>query len=177
MYHTFAISYGRIRLGPLRQEEIECARMLRNENRTAFIDDRIITPEAQKAWFSRYLEHPSELMFSVYRGDNGQWIGTAALFDIDGEHASAECGRFIIDKTRAQEKGMGREAVEAVCRIGFETLKLDRLHLSVYEDNIPAVKTYQRTGFREYGVSQDSSGRRLLLMERRDWDGGGNNLR
>lgn len=168
MDHTYAISHGRIRLGPLLQEEIEDARMLRNENRTGFMDNRMITPEAQKTWFSRYLEHPSEIMFSVYRADSGRWIGTAALFSIDREHASAECGRFMIDKVRAQEKGMGREAVEAVCRIGFETMKLERVYLSVYEDNIPAVKTYQRAGFREYGVSWDPVGRKLLLMERRD---------
>lgn len=176
MNHTFAASYGRIRLGPLRPEEIEDARVLRNENRTGFMDDRLIAPEAQKAWFSRYLAHPSELMFSVYRADGGQWIGTAALFGIDTEHAYAECGRFMIDKARAREKGMGLEAVEAVCSIGFEALHLERLRLSVYEDNLPAVKTYQRAGFREYGSARDSAGRKLLLMERRSRNGSGNDL-
>lgn len=167
MEHTISMDYKRISLRPLKEEEIEDARVLRNNNLSGFMNNREITPEAQKIWFSKYLSLPGEIMFSVFHAKSGRWIGTAALFAIDAQNAQAECGRFIIDKSRTDEKGLGCEAVEAVCKIGFEELCLERLYLSVYEDNIPAVKTYERAGFFEYGVSEDFYGRKLLLMERK----------
>ena len=166
MEHLFSESCGRVLLKPLGKEDIEKARLLRNQTRNSFIDAREISQEEQERWFARYLQDPSELMFSVFLARSGQWIGTAALFHLSADRSSGECGRFIIDKTLAPEKGIGREAVEAACAVGFEQLKLQRLFLSVYEDNLPAVNCYRKAGFHEYGTSQDHSGRKLLLMER-----------
>ncbi len=162
MEHQLTQTWGRVQLEPLAQSALELARLLRNRNRDCFLDAREISPEGQKRWFAGYLENPAERMFSVYRQE--AWIGTAALFRMEG--TEAECGRFMIDKTAAPERGVGRETVEAVCRIGFRQLGLTRLYLSVYEDNLPAVNCYRNAGFRVYGRFQDAGGRPLLRMER-----------
>ncbi len=167
MKHQLTQTWGRVRLEPLAQADLEPARLLRNQNRDCFLDTREISPAGQECWFAGYLENPAECMFSVYRQE--AWIGTAALFRM--EETEAECGRFMIDKTAAPERGMGRETVEAVCRIGFGQLGLIRLYLSVYEDNLPAVNCYRSAGFRVYGHFQDARGRTLLRMERTTREG------
>lgn len=165
MEHQYVHTYGRVRLQPLVRSEIEKTRILRNKTRNGFVDGRIITPEEQVAWFDKYLENPSELMFSVYLLRTEEWIGTAALISIDQEQASAEYGRMMIDKEAVNEKGLGYDTDMAIREMCFDILGFKRLHLSVYEDNIPVVKNHQKAGIWVCGRTEDSNGRSMLFME------------
>lgn len=165
MEHQYVHTYGRVRLQPLVKEEIEKTRILRNKTRNGFIDARIIAPEEQEAWFCGYLENPSELMFSVYLLRTEEWIGTAALISIDPAHASAEYARLMIDKAAVHENGLGYDTNMAIRGVCFDILGFKRLHLSVYEDNIPVIKNYLKAGITVCGRTEDSTGRQMLLME------------
>lgn len=44
-------------------------------------------------------------------------------------------------------KGKGNEAMKLLIKYGFEVLKLEKIYLSVFKDNINAVRLYKNLGF------------------------------
>ena len=154
---------GRVRLAPLTEEGAEKMRLLRNRHRDCFVYSGEISAEAQKKWFEAYREKPDDHMFSVFSRESGAWIGAVGLYDVRGDEA--EFGRLLIDREAAGTGGFGVDATLAVCRIGFEQLHLQRIVLEVYADNIAAIKTYEKAGFRRFGEAEDTEGRSMLCME------------
>jgi RimJ/RimL family protein N-acetyltransferase len=103
-----------------------------------------------------------------------QWIrqalkGKAAAFGIEmsGEHI----GNVVLDKKddflrtarlsvyigepSARGQGAGRRAVTLVARHGFGKMGLNKIWLTVYPENCPAVRLYRRAGFRPEGTLRD----------------------
>lgn len=83
-------------------------------------------------------------MFSVYN-QQGQFLGGTALYDITED--TAEFGRLLIDKSVTEKRGIGYQALMLTCRLAKEQLGLIYLHLEVFENNLPAKKTYEKAGF------------------------------
>lgn len=54
----------------------------------------------------------------------------------------------IIEKA----KGYGKESMEALFKYAFEGLKMNRLWLDVYPDNIIGIKLYESLGMHKDGV-------------------------
>lgn len=77
-------------------------------------------------------------------------IGTVFLKNIDLGQKQAEFGIFIGERS-CRGRNLSLPATDAILEIAFEELGLDRVYLSVIGDNISAIKTYRRVGFREYG--------------------------
>ena len=103
-------------------------------------------------------------MFSIYN-QKGQFLGGAALYDI--AETSAEFGRIIIDKTAACKKGIGCQVLLLLCRFARDQFHLQSLHLEVFEDNLPAVKTYEKAGFqKQESYPSSDSNRNLVYMEK-----------
>lgn len=133
-------------LCPLSPEDSEKYRRLRNHecNRRCFLFSGIITADAQRSWYGNYLKKDDDYMFSIYN-QTGQFLGGAALYNIQAD--TAEFGRLLIDRTTAGKGGTGRRVLMLLCRLAKEQLRLSRLHLEVFEDNLPAKKTYEKSGF------------------------------
>lgn len=144
--------WGRVKLSPLFQKDIEKLRSVRNRERKWFINGGLITGEAQITWYDGYRGNPGDYMFTVSELANPEvFIGAAAIYNVDEEHKRAEFGRLIIDKTLAAGKGLGYDATVCACNIGFEQLGLAEIYLEVLSDNISALKTYIKAGFSETG--------------------------
>lgn len=80
---------------------------------------------------------------------------------------------FVIvvgDKWRG--KGVGTQLIEHTIRLAKKKFHLKILHLEVYENN-PAIRLYERMGFKEYGrhlnslKEQDGTYRAKIMMEKR----------
>ncbi len=167
MEHTFTCRGHGLILCPFSAKDSECYRLLRNRenNRRWFFFSDPISREAQEDWYRSYLKKDDEYMFSIYT-ENGTFLGGAALYHI-GEHA-AEFGRLIVDRTAAGRGGVGTLALLLLCDLAREQLGLIRLYLEVYEDNIPAVKTYEKAGFILKGRRPAKDGMRYINdMEKR----------
>ena len=151
MFHKFEGKYDKIILEPLKKEDIEDLRLLRNkkENRECFIYQKEISKEEQEKWFEKYLEKETDIMFVVSLKEDKRPIGYVALYDIDNEKKTCEFGRIIVDKTKVLEKGIGAQITKCCCDIGFEKLGMNMIYLEVFSDNIPALKTYLKVGFIE----------------------------
>ncbi|WP_454953555.1 GNAT family N-acetyltransferase [Fusobacterium hwasookii] len=166
MFHKFEGKYDEITLKPLKKENIEDLRLLRNkkENRECFIYQKEISEEEQEKWFDKYLEKETDIMFIAYLKENKQPIGYVALYDINLEKKTCEFGRIIVDKTKVLKKGIGFQITKCCCKIGFEKLDMDIIYLEVFSDNIPALKTYLKVGFveKERYIKND---REIIYME------------
>lgn len=82
-------------------------------------------------------------------------VGTVFLKNLDVERKQAEFGIFI-GEPAGRGKKLSFLATEAVLRIAFRELGLERVYLSVVGDNIPALRTYLRVGFHEFDREENA---------------------
>lgn len=157
MRHSYQFRYQRVFLRPLEQRDIEELRVLRNKNRFCFNTTNYISAEQQRLWFQNYLRRETDVMFSVETvGNPGVFTGAIALYNIDLPAGRAEFGRTVLDKERVPEKGIGTEAVIAVCRIAFEQLGISEVTAEVLKSNPRALKAYEKAGCRTTGENDES---------------------
>jgi RimJ/RimL family protein N-acetyltransferase len=104
-------------------------------------------------------------------------VGVCGLMNLDWPHRQAELGIFIGDGS-FRGAGYGAESVRTLVRWSFRTLNLNRVYLRVFEDNAPAIRCYEKVGFRLEGRQRQSrfqDGRYLdtLMMSvlRDEWNG------
>lgn len=147
MDHTLKGEYKRVFLTPLSLADSELLLILRNKNREWFFCKKEISREKQAEWYRAYLNRTDDFMFSIHHKKSGVWIGAAALYRVDRMRRLAEFGRLVVDGKRVHEKGLGLDATVCLCNLGFETLGLSKITLEVYQNNIPALKTYAKAGF------------------------------
>ncbi len=152
MEHNYVFEHAGIILKPLEEDDIEQLRTLRNSRKQFFITQNEIDSAAQKKWYEGYLKNPADIMFKVVKKDKPEeFIGTMALYDIDRERGSAECGRTLVDKVKAPERGIGTEVTKAICLFGFQVLKLNKIVAEVLKTNVRIIKAVRNVGFRIVG--------------------------
>lgn len=166
MIHSYKDKYNRVMLGPLKIENIESLRILRNKQRNWFIYSEELTKEDQIKWFENYNLKKNDYMFSIHPiNQQDRFIGAVALYGINEESKTAEFGRLIIDKETAKEKGLGYDATMCACTIGFEQIGLNKILLEVFEENISAIKTYQKACFDFIKSEKLDNGKNLVHMQ------------
>ncbi len=110
---------------------------------------------AEEDWFERMRKRPVEeqvMGIEISEGfdatGEGHWklIGTCAFDNIEWFNRCAEFGIMIGEKTYWNQ-GYGTEAVQLLCRHGFNTLNLNRIYLHVFENNPRAIRAYEKAGF------------------------------
>lgn len=164
MNHTFFEEGEQISLYPLKMEELEKMRALRNRSRHSFVTSKEITGEEQRRWYESYLNRENDYLFSVYYRES--WIGAVSIYDVDPIEEKAEFGRLMIDREAAGAGGLGAEATKTACQIAFQQLGIKTIELEVYADNIPAQITYLKSGFVPEELFLDGEGRKMLRMKR-----------
>jgi RimJ/RimL family protein N-acetyltransferase len=89
--------------------------------------------------------------FAVQRLDDetGTAIGRVGLWSIDPHHRTAHIGISLLPS--AQGRGFGRDALEVICRYGFEIRGLERLSLETLSVNAAMQATALACGFVEEG--------------------------
>ncbi len=117
--------------------------------------------EAQNAWFERSSE-PDRRMFSILARENLELIGHGGLVDIDEKRKSGQL-RTTIGNPAFWGKGYGTEATTLIVAYGFGDLALGNIWLLVAEDNVRAIRSYTKVGFREEG-REEFQGEEFLRM-------------
>ncbi|MFJ9694199.1 GNAT family N-acetyltransferase [Kitasatospora sp. NPDC101183] len=116
--------------------------------RTAFTRDRI------ERWCTTRADQPDRLDLAVEDPATGRFLGETALNDLDPDNSSAS---FRIALTPdSTGRGLGTETAHLVLRHAFETIRLHRVHLEVYEYNERAVRAYEKAGFHHEGRARES---------------------
>ena len=103
-------------------------------------------------------QDPSVMTFAICLVQGDRHIGNCDLTAIDRDNGTATFG-ILIGEADCRGQGLGEEAVRTLCRYGFDELRLHKIRLDVYEGN-PAIKTYERVGFRREGILREEIFRR-----------------
>lgn len=92
------------------------------------------------------LETPARELHRLVALREGKVVGMIALGPYRGRRAhAADIGMFVHDEH--QNRGIGSELLQAAIELGERWLGLRRLELTVYTDNAPAIRLYEKHGF------------------------------
>jgi RimJ/RimL family protein N-acetyltransferase len=152
-----------------RREDVEALFELATDaEHVALADARPFRPVSLAARQAEYDKRQSEpdptsAFFSIQRLDDaGAAVGSVGLWMIDMHNRSAHIGISLLPSARGQ--GLARDAIEVICRFGFEIRALERLSLETLEINAPMRATATACGFVEEGQLRSAawySGRRV----------------
>lgn len=78
-------------------------------------------------------------------------IGTVFIKNIDYQNNKGEFGIFI-GEPELRGRGYASQATKQILEHAFENLKLNRIYLTVFYDNAPAIKVYEKAGFEKEGL-------------------------
>ena len=96
-----------------------------------------------------------EFVFAIVKCDNDELIGNVGLQNIDYKNGNAELGIFIGEEDNLS-KGYGSEAIKLLLNYAFNNLRLHNIMLTVYADNLRAIKAYTKCGFKEFGRRRET---------------------
>ncbi|RTR36365.1 N-acetyltransferase [Robertmurraya yapensis] len=117
---------------------------------------RYINIETEVAWFDNYLNNRSNnIRCAICSEEFAEIIGVVYLLNIDFINSSAEFAIMIGDRNN-QGKGIGTFATESILNHAFVDLNLNRVHLSVLEENMRAIRLYEKVGFSIDGVIREA---------------------
>jgi RimJ/RimL family protein N-acetyltransferase len=108
------------------------------------------TLESEREWYQQSKQDPASVLWSI-ESEDGRLVGDVGLGLIDKTHRRAEVGIFIGDKT-LWGRGLGTHAISRVLRYAFDELGLRRVQLYVDEDNLRAIRCYEKCGFVREGL-------------------------
>lgn len=114
--------------------------------RKNFIYQALFTRESHENWIRTMIDTGKVVQMIICEEDTDRPVGSVYLRDIDRTHEKAEYGIFIGEED-ARGKGYGSAAARLMIRYAFEELKLHRLFLRVYAENIQAIRSYEKAGF------------------------------
>lgn len=122
--------------------------------RKNFIYQALFTRESHENWIKTMIETGKADQFIICLKENDKPIGSVYIRDIDKVHNKAEYGIFI-GEDDARGKGYGSEAAKLMLSYCFEELKLHKVFLRVYADNLGAIGSYENAGFEREAYLKD----------------------
>lgn len=133
-------------------------------------DSPPVSDQQVKAFWGQRIENPApEMRYFVIEplpGERhaGQFAGLCNLQEIDYRNRHAELTLWLAAK-EMRGLGYGTDAIRALLPYAFEVVRLDKVHLGVYDFNETGIRSYERVGFRYEGRL-----RQMLYYEGRYWD-------
>jgi RimJ/RimL family protein N-acetyltransferase len=109
----------------------------------------------------RWFEHLTDAqgrdryVFTACRVEDDRAIGTVGLEDMDLVNGSAQLG-LMIGEEADRGRGHGSDMLRAMLRFGFDSLRLERIWLDVYDVNPRARLLYGRLGFAHEGTLRNA---------------------
>lgn len=104
---------------------------------------------------SNNLETSDAFIYKAIDEETGLSIGHISLGSISRKNKSARISRVLVGNTSEHKKGTCRQMANEILKIGFGPLQLHRISLGVYDDNIAAIKCYEKSGFVTEGIIRD----------------------
>ena len=110
----------------------------------------------EEQWFEEQLKAEPALQAFVIEGlrtgSQADWdaIGVIGFHAIDWRSRAGELGLFVGEKV-LWNAGYGTDATRTLVVWAFRELNLNRVFLRVFEDNAPAIRCYEKIGFKHEG--------------------------
>jgi RimJ/RimL family protein N-acetyltransferase len=123
-----------------------------------------VSRDDHDAWFERIRLAEDVEIFGIRRVGDDELIGSCQLRGIDRAQGVAEL-QIRIGTSDDRGRGLGAEAVRLLLAHAFNDLGLHRVGLEVFPSNEPAIRAYEKAGFRREGVLREAA---LIDGERTD---------
>lgn len=114
--------------------------------RKNFIYQGLFTKESHENWIKTMVETGKVVQMMICEIGTDRAVGSVYVRDIDATHNKGEYGIFI-GESEARGKGYGSAAARLMIKYCFEKLRLHRLFLRVYAENLQAIRSYEKAGF------------------------------
>lgn len=150
-----------VRLRPPERAEVPLyARWMMNPLLREYITVRYLSLALEEKWFENALEAmrrqpPADLYFVIEVRNDDTPIGMCGLHSLDWLNRKAEFG-IVIGEPDYWGRGYGTDATRTVLETGFQWLHLHRIYLFVNEDNLRAIRAYERAGFKHEGLQREA---------------------
>ncbi len=113
--------------------------------------ERAPTRQEHEVWFRQLtLERRSDRVEMLIL-DGGRPVGTVGLSNIDLGARQSEMG-ILVGEPEARGRGVATRASRLMLDYAFDALGMQSVYLSLFADNPPARKLYDRLGFAESGA-------------------------
>lgn len=139
-------------IAPVKPDEIERIRVMRNAQIDILRQLDPLTPEDQVAYYDREIwhtfkqAHPKQILMSIYHGKD--WIGYGGLVHINWERKCAEVS-FLFEQTRAADFTQDLFHYLALIRdLAFNDLKFDEILTETYTIRTQVREILEQSGFR-----------------------------
>lgn len=138
----------KIYLRPISNSDTNHIILWRNTNFVLknFIYQKPFSIKTHETWLRDMVNTGKVIQYIIYDKQENIPVGSVYLRDIDNENCKAEYGIFI-GVREALGKGFGSEAAKLIIQYGFQHLKLHKIMLRVFSDNVRAIKSYENAGF------------------------------
>ncbi len=147
------LSGERVILRPLTPEDAPSVVSWMNDDEVTyfmFTGQRPITVGQLSEEIRQQTAHPAHTIFLVEDRATRKPIGYAGLYDTHPTARKAEF-RILLGAKDFWNKGYGTEVTELLTYYGFDRLNLNKVWLGVTEDNVAAVRAYEKAGFKAEG--------------------------
>lgn len=116
--------------------------------------NRIVSETDHKAWFGSLASREDCAYFAIEEGEQRRHVGNVWLWAIDSRHRKAEL-RIVVGEPTARGRGVGRTAIDALCRDALERLDLHRVYAYVLAINPGAKRAFEQADFVVEGLLKD----------------------
>jgi len=96
-------------------------------------------------------QNRGDYQFAIETLEGRRFIGRCGFINVDWKNRLAELAILIGEKS-ARGKGFGADAVETLCRFGFEEMGLHKITARVFAFNTAAIRCYLKCGFEQEGL-------------------------
>jgi RimJ/RimL family protein N-acetyltransferase len=149
------LSDGTVRLEPLGERHLDgLADLGRDPEVQRFTYVPSPWPEGfERTWLGRYDEahrDGSRAGFAIVDAAGGEFLGLAALVDLDVEGRQAEAGYIVAPAARG--RGVAGRALALLTDWALGELGLERLELRITAENEGSIRVAERAGFVREGV-------------------------
>lgn len=143
---------GIIYLRPMTYDDADLVVKWRNSDavRKNFIYQDLFTKEGQINWIKTKIETGEVIQFIICMAGTNTPVGSVYIRDIDRKHNKGEYGIFI-GEDEARGHGVGTLTAKLMLKYCFEEEKLHRVYLRAFADNIQAIRSYEKAGFKKEG--------------------------
>lgn len=113
-----------------------------------------LTELAERKFVESSSNDPTAVALAIVLARGDTHIGAMSLREINWRSRTAKFG-IMIGEPAHRGAGHGTEATWLMLRYAFNTLHLNRVELGVYDFNAPAIRVYEKLGFRREGVARE----------------------
>jgi diamine N-acetyltransferase len=114
-----------------------------------------ISQAMEEQWFERAVADYGKTgyHFVACLIEDDRPVGTIGLFDLDLMNGTAGLG-ISIGAATDRGRGLGTDMLRALLRFAFDSLRLERVWLDVFDYNPGAQRVYERVGFTREGTAR-----------------------